>query len=237
MMFFKSWCGKHATILAWLLLLVGSPLLLNAQQTEFPASQPRLIGKLSLFSFLNINYPAIQIGVEHPLTPLVSLHHQVGYLLSPSGLGIVRLPEMERYFGFQVRTGGRLYTKPYAPNQFNRNWLELHVVYQLSDADITGDFCRFGCNFRQRIVYNRRREFYIFSLDAGALGYYSNRWMIEAAGGYQWRFSKDRFSDIPEDATLITNGSNLSEWQSVRPGEDNLSNRFTMRFLVGYILK
>ena len=218
-------------LLATLLLHTG----LSAQRASaFPEKPPALIGKFSFTTLADPLYPTVQVAVEHALSERWSLHHQAGYLL-PNSI-ISDLPEMDRHFGFRLRSGGRLYLQPYRPEKLDRTWLEMNFMYQYSNSDIPGDFCRARCSYFQRISYNRRWQVYALSLDFGVINFYTSRIVIESGFGLQGRIVRAQLGSVPPDAEFFTNGSTVAEWHADREGNE-LPVGIGLRFSVGYILK
>ena len=217
-------------ILSVLLAQFGLMTIAKGQATAQTTGQPKTIFKTSPFSLLGLPLSTFYAGVEHRVAPQWYLNHQAGLVF---GAGWLNMPDFEQLEGYRWQSGIRHYTSLFEGKNTN-SYFELQGKYHYTDMLIPADFCRFDCAFQQRINYRRLERSFSLLATAGASVFFSRRIKvdIDCGMGYQWL---DRtFSNVPPDASFLTNGSLYYRYKTLGEHTDRVVVSFSV--VLGYIL-
>jgi hypothetical protein len=82
-------------LITLIIAMVFLPLMLRAQQDEPMGSAnntlfPAVIIKLSPLAFIEMPQPSLQMAIEYPVSPALSLQHELGWMPPMNSAGFVR---------------------------------------------------------------------------------------------------------------------------------------------------
>lgn len=188
------------------ILVILMPVLGGAQTGGGEAGNSKSVPSLILHwqpSYLVSPYmPAVQFSLEHRFADRLYGHYQAGYLFNG---GWAAAPTRLSASGFRIQAGVRRYLQEFVRGQ-ESSFIEFQFMYRQYDAVIAGDFCRFGCAFRQRINYEMNRTamgpLVFFGQNIGRQNVY-----FTLGGGFGLQYARIRFSETPDDAAFSTNGT------------------------------
>ena len=203
-------------------------------QDRVPEIGPDLVIKNGTSSLLNPVLPSVTLGLEYYISNDLSIHVEGGPAINFRFLA--DKPEFDKTSGYRLNAAIRKYFYPVAFDHTGF-FMEGYVSWFTIDATIAGDFRRnneFG-RYVQRLNYNMERNrggihgnFGFQSIDRGGF-------TIELGMGIGALWRQDRYSGVPDDAKIITNGSVYFSYNNLRDdGEWIIAPAFYMK--MGYAL-
>ncbi|PHI18803.1 hypothetical protein CEQ90_16240 [Lewinellaceae bacterium SD302] len=174
--------------------------------------------RASLISWLDPSTASARIGFDHRISNRSLLKYEVGYYYRfPSGESSPGLLDLN---GFSGHTSLRLWTAgPLSrSNAGTKNFFDFSLMYRYLDAEIAGDFNRDNFSFSQRINYSVTENSLGLSVSVGRVIILSNHLWLELSMGVGGIVSAQNFSEIPGDASFITN-EGLNRWRYRRDQE------------------
>jgi hypothetical protein len=214
------------------ILVILMPVLGGAQTGGGEADNSKSVPSLILHwqpSYLVSPYmPAVQFSLEHRFADRLYGHYQAGYLFNG---GWAAAPTRLSASGFRVQAGVRRYLQEFVRGQ-ESSFVEFQFMYRQYDAVIAGDFCRFGCAFRQRINYEMSRTAVGPFIFVGK-NFGGPKVPLTFGCGFGLQHVRIKFSDVPGDAVFRTNGALLWPYGD---DEKKIVPGFHMLLNIGFFL-
>ena len=156
--------------------------------------------KYSLLDMMTFTGSSFLLSYEQPFGNRISMQMEGGYALGPN-FGFFENSNID---GFKVRAELRYYLRDKSKSF---HFIGLQAMYHSLSGTAVDDFCRDGCNYFQKIEYEKDFSNRGLQFIYGVSNYVSNNIILEAGGILGVRIRKQYNRNLPNDAELVGNDS------------------------------
>lgn len=209
--------------------------IVNGQDTLIKAENPfpKAIFTFSPLNLINIRVPAVQVGIEYPISNYLSIQQEVGYIFR-NNQNSNQANQFLRKRGLRIRTELRYYYSGLDDEDNYKDYFGFQFRYWKFSSPMESQFFREGGQYQQRLSFDITQ-----SAIGGGVSYGSNiiskrNLVLDAGASAGLIYFNNSPNGIPEDAIQFIDSFFFRRDHSVPYKSTQFYLLITLKFGLGF---